>query len=121
MTKRMRATDVLDYYDGVQLFEGADDHGGRYVGVRVDAEGERDLYAVVGASTASLERFRAGELDLRGLMLAAPEWFLTKADAPFGEPMALSPQARPLSATDYLPLPGLTPPGAPVSAARGTG
>ena len=115
MTKRVRATDVLDYYDGVQLFEGVDDRGGYYVGVRVDAEGERDVYAVVGATRAALDRFRAGELDLRDLMLAAPEWFLAEADAPFGEPMALSPQARALGATDYLPLPGLTLRGAPVS------
>ena len=67
----VRFHQTLFYYDGPQVFEARDPIGGHYVGVMSpeppDAvEGE---CLVVGVAPAALARFRAGNLDLRALLV----------------------------------------------------
>ena len=106
--KTIRPTEVLAYYDGVEVFAGRDGGGGDYVGAFIDASGDADRYVVVGARAERLGEFRAGMLDLRTLLLEAPggEWYITLAWGEAGENLVLEPQAGSLEATDYLPDPG---------------
>ena len=108
--KTIRPTAVLDYYDGVQIFEGRDASGGYYVGVLVDVVDRVDRYLVTGAAPERLRQFRSGKLDLRTLLLEVPggEWYLTWADGSGGEELILRPQDGPLAAREeFLPLPDL--------------
>ena len=109
-TKTIRATEILDYYDGIEIFAGRDEIGGSYLGVRDDISGEHDSYVVVGVRPERLREFRSGVLDLRDLMLDAPsgEWFTVLADMAYGEPMPLVRKETPLEKSDILPLPGFT-------------
>lgn len=108
--KTIRPTTVLDYYDGVQIFEGRDAIGGHYVGVLVDVVDRVDRYLVTGAAPERLRQFRSGSLDLRTLLLEVPggEWYLTLSDGSGGEELILRPQDGPLAAREeFLPLPDL--------------
>ena len=79
----------LVYYDGVQVFEGRDSVGGRYVGVLVDDSGVADRYLVVGVAPERLRRFCAGAVDLRTLFLEAgpDEWLLADVADGFRAPL----------------------------------
>ena len=106
--KTIQPTEVLAYYDGVEVFVGQDSIGGHYVGSFVDASGDADRYVVVEARPERLRELRAGALDLRTLLLESPggEWYTTLAWGEAGESLVLEPQAGSLEATDYLPDPG---------------
>ena len=107
--KTIRPTAILDYYDGVQIFEGRDAIGGHYISVLVDVVDKVDRYLVTGAAPERLRQYRSGLLDLRTLLLEAPggEWYLTDDDGSAG-PFILEPQSGPLiDKEDFLPLPGL--------------
>ena len=106
--KTIRPTEVLAYYDGVEVFAGRDGGGGDYVGSFIDSGADADRYLVVGARAERLGEFRAGMLDLRTLLLEAPggEWYITLAWGEAGENLVLEPQAGSFEATDYLPDPG---------------
>ena len=108
--KTIRATEILDYYDGIEIFAGLDEVGSNYLGLRIDTSGDHDRYAVVGVRPESLRAFRSGALDLRNLMLETPgsEWYVTVADMEYGEQMHIEPQGTPLEQSEYLPLPGFT-------------
>ena len=103
--KTITSTEVLVYYDGVDVFVGHDPIGGHYIGMIVDKAGGIDHYLVAGVSPDQLRRFRSGALDLRTLLLEAPggEWFLTQADGEPGQPFVLQPQSGSLLATNLLP------------------
>ena len=108
--KTIRPTAILDYYDGVQIFEGRDAIGGHYIGVFVDVVDKVDQYLVTGAVPERLRQYRSGLLDLRTLLLEAPggEWYLTLSDGSGGKEFILKPQSGPLiDKEDFLPLPGL--------------
>ncbi len=89
--KTIALTQVLDYYDGVEVFAGQDTIGGHYVGMATDEDGN---YLVVGVTPEDLRQFRGGQLDLRMLLLKAPggEWFMTSGIGESGEPFVLQPQ-----------------------------
>ena len=103
--KTINPTEILVYYDGVDVFVGHDPIGGHYIGMIVDRVGGIDRYLVAGVSPDRLRRFRSGALDLRTIILEAPggEWFLTQADGEPGQPFVLQPQSGSLLATDFLP------------------
>lgn len=103
--KTIKPTVVLDYYDGIQVFQGCDAIGGRYVGMLLDTDGEYDRYLVTGVRPHRLKQFRKGDLDLRTLLLEAPggKWYIALANVEFGEPLALKRQSKPLAETDLLP------------------
>ena len=63
---------------------------------------------MVGVRPDRLDEFRTGEVDLRTLLLEAPdgEWFITVADGTIDDPLTLVPQEEPLAETDYLPKEG---------------
>ena len=101
---------ILDYYDGIQIFEGRDPIGGNYVAALIDSVGSAYRYVATGANPERMRQFRDGELDLLTLLLEAPggEWFFIYADAPYGEPLTLLPQKGPLAERkDLLPGPNL--------------
>ena len=104
----IRASAVLAYYDGVEVFAGRDDSGGDYVGAFVDAVGDADRYLVVGVRPDRLRELVAGRLDLRSLLLESADggWYLTLVDGDAGRPLLLEPQSGPLADTDFLPGPG---------------
>ena len=108
--KTIRATDVLDYYDGIEIFAARDERGEDYLGLRIDTSGDHDRYAVVAVRSKRLREFCSGKLDLRDLMLEAPkgEWYVTVASMAFGQPMPLKLQDKPLEQADVLPSPGFT-------------
>ena len=106
--RTIHPTAILAYYDGVEVFTGADAIGGNYIGAFIDAVGDADRYLVVGVRPERLRELRMGMLDLRTLLLEAPggEWYLTLVNGNAGQPLALEPQSGPLEATDFLPDPG---------------
>ena len=103
--KTVKLAEVLEYYDGILLFTAQDPIGGNYICEAVDTVGDFDRYAVVGVRPERLEDFRAGRVDLRTLMLEAPEgeWYITIADGTTDDPLKLEPQHVPLTETEYLP------------------
>ena len=108
--KTIKPVAILDYYDGIQIFEGRDTIGGNYVAVLIDSVGSAYRYVATGANPERLRQFRDGELDLLTLLLEAPggEWFFIDADAPYGEPLTLLPQKGALAERkDLLPGPNL--------------
>lgn len=108
--KTIRATDVLDYYDGIEIFAACDERGEDYLGLRIDTSGDHDRYAVVAVRSKRLREFCSGKLELRELMLEAPkgEWYVTVASVAFGQPMPLKLQDTPLEQANVLPSPGFT-------------
>ena len=98
---------VLDYYDGIQIFEGRDPIGGHYIAVLLESLGKAEHFLATGAKPERLRQFRVGDLDLRTLLLEAPggEWFFIYADVPYGEPLTLIPQEGDLAEQEDL-LPG---------------
>ena len=103
--KTIRPTVVLDYYDGIQVFQGCDAIGGRYVGMLLDTDGEYDRYLVTGVRPHRLQQFRKGAVGLRSLLLEAPggKWYIAFGNVEFGQPMKLKRQSKPLAETDFLP------------------
>ena len=109
IVKLIRLTEILDYYDGIQIFAGRDANGGCYVGSLIDQAGPADRYLVTAAAPDRLQQFREGRLDLRTLLLSASggRWYLSLDQEGGDTPLHLEPQSGPLAATDYLPEPGL--------------
>lgn len=114
--KPVRHTDTLVHYDGVQVFEGRDSAGGRYVGVMVDGGDGSDRYLVTGVAPERLRRFRSGALDLRSMLLEAgrDEWYFADVSDDFQAPLRLMPQDGSLEGRDFLPDEGFVLPGGPV-------
>ena len=106
--KTVKLSEVLDYYDGIQIFAARDPIGGHYVCDMIDTVGDHDRHAVVGVRPERLEDFRAGRVDLRTLLLESPggEWYITVADGMIDDSLTLEPQQEPLAETDYLPEEG---------------
>lgn len=102
---RVHYTTTLFYYDGPQVFEARDDAGGRYVGVAVARPDGRDGYLVKGVAPGDLNAFRAGETDLRSMLLEADneEWYLAGAELDVNAPITLEPQNASLADSEYLP------------------
>ena len=103
--KTVKLAEILEYYDGILLFAAQDPIGGNYLCEAIDTVGDFDRYAVVGVRPERLEDFRAGDVDLRTLMLEAPEgeWYITIADGTTEDPLKLEAQLVPLTETEYLP------------------
>ena len=128
MKKTINLTEVLLYYDGIQIFAGQDAIGGHYVGMGIGPGICSDRFLVTGVAPERLRQFRSGVLDLRTLLLEAPggEWYLT-TDEGGDTPFILEPQKGRLAAKEeFLPLPGLLLDDGPIDdqamrAARGRG
>ena len=106
--KTIKLTEVLDYYDGIEVFAAQDAGGSPYIALAIDPVGGLERYVVTGAVPERLQQFRSGGLDLRTLLLEAPggEWYLTVADGTIDDPLALEPQAGPLAEREeFLPEP----------------
>ena len=103
--RTIRATEILEYYDGIEIFSGVDEAGCKYLGLRSESAGDHDRYMVVEVRPERLREFRHCTLDLRDLMLESPAgaWYMTTADMDFGEPMALEAQKTPLRQSEFLP------------------
>ncbi|MDD9821466.1 MAG: hypothetical protein OXU98_01040 [Gammaproteobacteria bacterium] len=103
--KKVHYISTLFYYDGPQVFDARDDIGGRYVGVAVTRPDGRDGYLVKGVKPGSLNAFRAGETDLKAMLLEvdADEWYLTDAEFDVDAPIKLEPQNASLVDSGYLP------------------
>ena len=108
--KAIKLTDVLVYYDGVQVFAGRDAIGGHYVGAAIGPGIVTNRYMVTGADPERLRQFRGGHLDLRTLLLEAPEgeWFITVDKEGGDTPLFLEPQPGPVAECDCLPGPNFT-------------
>ena len=107
--KTIKLTEILDYYDGIEVFAAQDAGGSPYIALAIDSVGGFGRYVVTGAVPERLQQFRYGDLDLRTLLLEAPvgEWYLTVADGTIDDPLALEPQAGPLAEREeFLPEPG---------------
>jgi len=105
MRNMIRVKETLFDYDGPQVFEARDDNGGRYVGVAITRPDGRDGYLVKGVNPRDLNAFRAGEADLRAVLLeaGADEWYLADAAFDVDAPLALQPQNASLANSGYLP------------------
>ena len=106
--RTIRITEILEYYDGIQIFTAHDTIGGHYLGDMIDTVGDHDRYAVVGVRPERLADFRAGLVDLRTLMLETPggEWYISKPEGDIEDPQALIPQSTPLAESGHLPEDG---------------
>jgi hypothetical protein len=108
MTKCIRVTTTLFFYDGVQVFDATDAIGGRYVGVLIDGTSDGESrYMVVGVSPENLQVFRLGQMDLRSLIENRPEsdWFTADVGIDLRQPVALRAQDNPIPEV-YLPEAG---------------
>ena len=108
--KTVSVTAILDYCDGTLAFEARDPIGGHYVGAAVKpGSNGQNRFIVAGARPERLREFRAGDLDLRALMLEAPggEWHMVSADGDPGEDVELEPQEGGIA--DIADAPGLLP------------
>lgn len=105
--KTINLTDILVYYDGVQVFAGRDAADGHYIGVGIGPGISTNRYMVTGAIPERLRQFRVGQLDLRSLLLEAPggEWFITVDKEGGNTPLFLELQPGPVSECDCLPGP----------------
>ena len=107
MTKTITPTEILDYYDGVEIFAGRDRIGGNYVGMRVGTDANLDRYIVAGVSPHRLRHFRSGRVDLRTLFMETnSEWFFTSANGAPGQLLDLEPGSGLAAATGLLPEEG---------------
>ena len=70
--KTVKLTEILEYYDGIQIFAAQDPIGGHYVGEMIDTVGDFDRYAVVGVRPERLDDLRVGRVDLRTILLNPP-------------------------------------------------
>ena len=105
--KTINLTDILVYYDGVQVFEGRDADGGHYIGAAIGPGISTNRYMVTGADPERLQQFRVGQLDLRTLLLEAPggQWYITVDKEGGNTPLFLEPQPGPVAECDCLPGP----------------
>lgn len=106
--KTIKVTEILDYYDGILAFAAQDLIGGHYVGSLIERTHQEDRYLVVGAKPEGLANLRNGKIDLRALLLEAPEgeWYITTPEGTIDDPLTLASQQTPLADTDYLPEAG---------------
>ena len=108
--KTVSITAILDYCDGTLAFEARDQIGGHYIGAAIKpGSNGQNRFIVAGARPERLREFRAGDLDLRALMLEAPggEWHIVSADGDPGEDMEMEPQEGGIAdAVGLLPLEG---------------
>ena len=100
---------TLLYYDGIQVFEGTDDSGNRYLGAMIDSEPDADRYLVTGVSLEHLRELRTGTRDLRPVLLECSHegWYLARIGDNFAAPFTLEPQQGALINYDYLPEAGV--------------
>ena len=104
-------TEILIYYDGVEVFAGRDPIGGHYIGMALKRTSAYEHYLVTGVRPERLRQFRWGTVDLRTLFLEAPggHWYKARAGGDLGECVELEPQEGSIAdADDLLPLEGLT-------------
>ena len=93
--KQIRHTGTLVYYDGVQVFEGRDLAGGRYIGVLVDSREGTDRYVVVEVSAERMRGFSTGAPDLKALLIEESKdgWYLAEVRDGFTDPSTLQEQS----------------------------
>ena len=98
-------TEVLEYYDGIQIFAAHDTAGVHYVCDMIDSAGDFDRYVVAAVCPKRLADFRAGRVDLRTLLLESPsgKWYITVAKGTIYDPLELIPQAQPVADSGHLP------------------
>ena len=84
-------TEVLEYYDGIQMFSARDTIGVRYLCDMIDSAGNFDRYAVADVCPKRLDDFRAGRVDLGTLLLESPsgKWYITVAKGTIDEALEL--------------------------------
>ena len=105
--KTINLTEILFYYDGVQVFAGRDAIGGHYVGAAIGPGIVTNRYMVTAARPERLQQFRVGQVDLRTLLLEAPggQWYIAVDKEGGDSPLYLEPQPVPVSESDCLPGP----------------
>lgn len=113
--KTIRHADTLVYYDGVQVFVGCDSDSANYIGVMTGAGREVDQYLVTEVTRDLLDRFCAGAIDLRSVILEASAggWFSMETNGDFGQPLTLCEQAGKLDNSGLLPEAGFLLPNSP--------
>ena len=101
-------TEILEYYDGIQMFAARDATGVHYLCDMIDSAGGFDRYAVAAVCPQRLVDFRAGRVDLRTLLLESPsrKWYITVAKGTIDEPLELIPQSESLADSSHLPEEG---------------
>ncbi len=103
--KTIKPTEILVYYDGVEVFAGQDAIGGNYVGTFVDSDGQVDRYLVTGVTPTNLRMFRNGNVDLRSLFTDAPEdeWFFINVEGEPESSMTLIAHTENADPSEFLP------------------
>ena len=106
--KTVKITEILEYYDGIQIFAARDPIGGHYIGDMIDTVGDYDRYAVVGVSPERLADFRNGQVDLRTVLLEIPggEWYIMMPEGGIDDQQKLIPQSESMAEADVLPKDG---------------
>ena len=79
--------ETLCYYDGIQVFEGRDNHDRFYVGVAVDQDGGFDKFLVVEVDPATKVTENLDNLRAVILNRPNPEWYLMWTNAVTVEPL----------------------------------
>ena len=100
-------TETLQFYDCDVLFEAEDGSGRKYIAVH---DGEYDTgseYKLAPVEERALNEFKAGLIDLRSLLMTAPngEWYKTRIGTET-EHIELTKQESPLEITEDMPESG---------------
>ena len=100
--------DTLVYHDGVEVFGAQDSIGGNYIGVMIESQSDRDQYLVAGVNPNRLNEFRAGDIDLKSLLLDTPDdqWYVTWTKGDFSRPLELTVGEGSICDSGYLPNDG---------------
>lgn len=108
--KTVKSGEILDYYDGPLVFEAADAAGNHYIASAIPPQDGLDRFVVTTARPERLHELREGRLDLRTLLLEAPDdaWYITSMNSDPGECLTLVRQEGNIEDADVLPGPGYT-------------
>ena len=105
--KQITYEKTIEYYEGIQLFEGRDPIGGTYVASFLGPDEAADKYLVVGCEPETLRQFRNGSIDLNTLMGTSAKHGWCVADvSDFEEPINFTPEDSDEIPVDILPKTG---------------
>ena len=98
----IRAQEILDYYDGIEIFDALSDDGEWYMAVIMEEKETYDIFAAFHVSRDEHDALLGCKLDLREIM-RNNNWYRVKADCKFGEPMQLIETDESYSEIGYIP------------------
>ena len=105
MTRFIKHTSTLMFYDSPIVIEAQDDIGGKYIGLALDSDQTAFKYLIVGVQPSMLYQFRRGRVDLRNVLEQSEQygWDICETDC-IEDPITLEPQISSSIPNSLLPI-----------------